>query len=159
MFVKVRAVVLSITHLDKQLNSLFPPSPYSVSKISVSRHGDASFLFVNDYGPQLTIAYLTFAITDPSEAMTYPVCGNVPKSTMADPHTTVLQFSILNYIKIRIVGGQNVNMCSVALFVGMDLSYHSTLFCRGKQSTREQLYQHFSSPHSKYSSNIPTITH
>ena len=58
---------------------------------------------------------LTVAITDPSEAMTYPVCDIVPQSTMADPHTTVLQFTKLNYIKVRIiVGGQNVNMCSVA---------------------------------------------
>ena len=75
---------------------------------------DASFFFVNDFGPQLAIMDVTVAITDPSEAMTYPVCDIVPQSTMADPHTTVLQFTTLNYIKIRIIGGQSVNMSGVA---------------------------------------------
>ena len=72
------------------------------------------FFFVNDFGPQLAIMDLTVAITDPSEAMTYPVCDIVPQSTMADPQPTVLQFTTLNYIKIRIVGGQSVNMSGVA---------------------------------------------
>ena len=74
---------------------------------------DASFFFVNDYGPQLTIAYLNLAIMDPKEAMTYPACGSVPHLTVAYPHMTVLQITTLNLIivavMIRNVGGQKIN--------------------------------------------------
>ena len=57
----------------------------------------ASFFFVNDFGPQLTIAYLSLAITDPKEAMTYPACGSVPHLTVAYPHMTVLQITTLKH--------------------------------------------------------------
>ena len=73
-------------------------SPYErCIRIFSLGHDFASFFFVNDFGPQLTIAYLNLAITDPNEAMTYPTCGSVPHLTVAYPHMTVLQITTLKH--------------------------------------------------------------